>query len=63
MDSETNNLNILTIDGITFRTSGNIVFESVEDNPFHLAQSQLLEKIDALMENGMQMLMKKFKKR
>jgi hypothetical protein len=53
--------NKLTLDGITFKTSGNIVFKDSDENPFLLAQSPLLEKMDGFLEHGMQMLFKKIK--
>ncbi|KPJ68924.1 hypothetical protein AMJ44_05120 [candidate division WOR-1 bacterium DG_54_3] len=53
--------NKLTLDGITFKTSGNILFKDSKENPFLLAQSTLLEKVDGLLEHGMQMLFKKIK--
>jgi hypothetical protein len=51
--------NSITIDGVTFKTSGNIVFSDDEDNPFYLAQSSLLEQFDGYLENGMQQFLKK----
>lgn len=51
--------NIITVEGVIFKTSGNIVFSDTEENPFYLAQSSLLEKIDGCLENGMQQLLQK----
>ena len=53
--------NKLTLDGITFKTSGNILFKDSDDNPFLLAQSPLLEKMDGFLEHGMQLFLKKIK--
>lgn len=53
--------NKITLDGVTFKTSGNILFTDSEDNPFCLAQSALLEKMDGFLEHGMQILFKKLK--
>jgi hypothetical protein len=58
-DNEKPATTIITVDGVTFKTSGNIVFSDPEENPFHLAQSSLLEKIDGYLENGMQQFLKK----
>lgn len=52
--------NILILDGITFKTSGNIVFEEGEAS-YYLAESPLLEKIDGIMEHGLQTLLRKLK--
>ena len=60
-DKHENASNTITVDGITFKTSGNIVFSDPEENPYFLAQSSLLEKIDGLLENGMQQFLKKLK--
>ena len=49
----------LTINGVTFKTSGNIVFKDQEDSPFYLAQSSMLENFDGFLENGMQLFLKK----
>ncbi len=53
--------NKLTLDGITYKTSGNIVFSDPEESPFHLAQSALLDQMDDFVEHGMQTLLKKIK--
>jgi predicted heme/steroid binding protein len=53
--------NKLTLDGVIYQTSGNIVFADPEENPFHLAQSALLEQMDDFVEHGMQTLLKKIK--
>lgn len=49
-----------------YRSSGNIDFSEGEDGYFVMAESALLEKVDAaieegILENGMQMLLKKFR--
>ena len=51
--------NTLHLDGMVFKTSGNIQFHDHEENPFFLANSPVLEKMDCFLEHGMQMLMKK----
>lgn len=53
--------NSITLDGITFKTSGNIMFSDPQEIPYHLAQSKLLEKMDGMLEHGMQTLLKKIK--
>jgi hypothetical protein len=53
--------NSLTLNGVTFKTSGNIVFESPEESPYVIAESPLLEKMDGILENGLQMLLKRLK--
>ena len=52
----------LQVDGVTFKTSGNILFDTDEQNPFYLASSQILEKLDCYLEHGMQMLLKRVKR-
>lgn len=49
----------LTLNGVTFKTSGNIVFKDSEDSPFYLAQSSTLNKMDSFLEHGMQLFLKK----
>ncbi|MFC1540724.1 hypothetical protein ACFL37_00380 [Candidatus Margulisiibacteriota bacterium] len=51
--------NTITVDGVTFKTSGNIVFSDDEESPYYLAQSSLLEQFDGYLENGMQQFLKK----
>lgn len=51
--------NTITIEGIVYKTSGNILFADTEEKSFFLAQSDLLESMDALLENGMHSLIKK----
>ncbi len=53
--------NKITLEGVTYKTSGNIVFDKDEDAPYCLAQSSLLKQMDNLLENGMQSLIKKIK--
>ena len=53
--------NKITLEGVTYKTNGNIVFEKDEDAPYHLAQSSLLEQMDDLLENGMLSFVKKIK--
>jgi hypothetical protein len=56
----------LTIGDVTYRTSGNILFsETGENHGYVIAESRLLEKMDAaiqngILDNGMQSLMRKF---
>lgn len=58
---KTENKNTITVDGITFKTSGNIVFSDSTENEFLLAQNSQLDKMENLLENGMQTLLKKIK--
>jgi hypothetical protein len=51
--------NTLHIEGVFYRTSGNIVFSDTEENPFYLAKSAVLDQLDGYLENGMHMLLKK----
>ena len=53
--------NKITLNGITFKTKGNIIFGDSDEKNFHLAQSALLEKMDGVLEHGLQMLLKKIK--
>jgi hypothetical protein len=59
MDFEKLASNVLTLDGIVFKTSGNILFSDSEEGSYYLAQNSRLEKIEGLTENGMNTLMKK----
>ncbi len=58
---DTNYSNTLNLDGITYKTSGNIVFEEDETSSYYLANSPLLENLDCYLEHGMQTLLKKVK--
>jgi hypothetical protein len=51
--------NELTIGNIKFKTSGNIVFEDHQNNPFFLAESNLIDKMDNFLQKGIQMMLKK----
>lgn len=51
----------ITLNGVTFKTGGNIVFKDLDESPFYLAQSSLLEKMDGFLEHGMQLFLKKIK--
>ena len=53
--------NTLTIDGVTFKTSGNITFPESEETHFCIAHSAILDEMNAALENGMHSLMKKCK--
>lgn len=53
--------NKITLDGVTYKTSGNIIFDDSKEIPFYHAQSTLLEKMDGFVEHGMQTLIKKIK--
>ena len=46
----------LTIEGVTYKTGGNIVFA---DSDYYLAQGSQLVQVEGLLEHGMQMLLKK----
>ena len=56
-----NNANSLLLDGVLFKTSGNIVFNDPDESPYYLAEGSHLEKIEGMLEHGMQMLLKKIK--
>ncbi|MEE8637851.1 MAG: hypothetical protein V3T21_02285 [Candidatus Margulisiibacteriota bacterium] len=60
-DNTDKSKNSITLEGVTYKTSGNIVFGDHQENPYHLAQSGLLEKMDGMLEHGMQTLLKKIK--
>lgn len=54
----------LTINGITYKTSGNILFCESEEDGYIIAESPLLDKVDraiqeGILENGMQTLLRK----
>lgn len=55
--------NTLNLDGIVYKTSGNILFHKDEEDVFITAQSSLLDNIDGILENGMLTVMRKLKKR
>jgi len=48
--------NKLTVGDLTFKTSGNIIFEDEENGSYFLAESNILKKADNFLENGIQML-------
>ncbi|OGC25412.1 hypothetical protein A2291_00720 [candidate division WOR-1 bacterium RIFOXYB2_FULL_42_35] len=54
--------NTLTLNGVVYKTSGNILFHNEEGDVFVTAQSDLLEHIDGIMEDGMMTLMRKLKR-
>ncbi|MBN2058162.1 MAG: hypothetical protein JW782_05155 [Candidatus Saganbacteria bacterium] len=51
----------ITINGVTFKTSGNIVFQDGEENAYYLAEPSKLDQLEGMLEHGMQMLLKKVK--
>ena len=53
--------NILTLQGLTFKTGGNIVFDESEGNTYYLAESSTLENYHEALENGLQSFLKKIK--
>jgi len=53
--------NIITINGVTFKTQGNIVFSGSEDEHYILAEGSHLEQMEGMLEHGMQTLLKKVK--
>ena len=59
MDFENSGSNVLTLEGLVFKTNGNILFSDSDDCPYHIAQNSRLEKIEGLLENGMSSLLKK----
>lgn len=50
--------NKLTVGDVTFKTSGNIIFEEEENGSYFLAESSILKKPDNFIENGIQMLIR-----
>lgn len=55
---------VVTVNGTTYRTSGNILFSIEED--YYLAENSMLNKLEnavqrGILENGMQSLMKRLK--
>jgi hypothetical protein len=54
--------NQITVNGLTFKTGGNIVFSDTDDSAYFLAEGSQLDKMEGLLEHGMQMLLKKIKK-
>jgi len=58
---KTENNNTITVEGITFKTSGNIVFSDSTESEYLLAQNSQLDKMENLLENGMHTLLKKLK--
>ena len=57
-----NTSNTLNLDGKIYKTSGNIVFCDNDQDCYIIAQSTLLDDFDGILENGMQTLLKKFKR-
>ena len=53
--------NIITLEGVTFKTSGNIIFQDAEEASYFLAQSSVLEKMEGVLEHGLQILLRKAK--
>lgn len=53
--------NCLTLNGMVFKTGGNIVFETSEETSYVIAQSPLLDKMDGILEDGLQQLLKRIK--
>lgn len=51
--------NTLTLEGITFRTSGNILFQDSAESEFFLAESPMLKKLDSFLEHGMEIFMRR----
>jgi len=56
--------NSLTLNGVTYKTGGNIVFSDQAEGNYILAASPMLDNVDkaiekGILENGMQMLMRK----
>ncbi len=55
-DSSRKKTNKITVGDLTFKTSGNIIFEEDEGGSYFMAQSSILKKSDNFLENGIQML-------
>ncbi len=53
--------NTLKLNGIIYKTSGNIVFQDPENNKYIHAESKLAEDMDDFIQNGMQAFLKKIK--
>lgn len=53
--------NTIILNGVIFKTGGNIVFKDLDESPFYLAQSSILEKMECFLEQGMQLFLKKIK--
>ena len=51
--------NTILIEGVTYKTSGNILFADSEEKSYFLAQSDLLENMNTLLENGIHGFLKK----
>ena len=54
-------LNTIVVDGVIFRTGGNILFGDPAETPYYLAEGSKLEKIEGIVEHGWQTLLKKLK--
>lgn len=61
MENTPKEKNILTLQGLTFKTGGNIVFDESEGNSYYLAESTSLENYQESLENGLQSFLKKIK--
>ena len=58
--------NCLTLNGVLYKTTGNIIFSDCEEGDYFIAESSLLDKIDkaiqdGILENGMGALVRKLK--
>ena len=66
MTSSEGKTDSITINGVTYKTAGNILFASEKEGDYLLAESTLLNKLDEVakkdfLENGMHSLLKRFK--
>ena len=51
----------ITLNGVTYKTNGNIVFDGQLEDEYFIAESTTLDNIDSYLEHGMQTLLKKVK--
>jgi hypothetical protein len=60
------NSSCLTLNGLVYKTSGNILFYETDETYYFMAESPMLEKIDqaiegGILQNGMCAFLKKLK--
>lgn len=63
-EKKNSNTNCLTIGDVIYKTAGNILFSDGEEDPYFLAESPVLEKMEkaiqvGILENGMQTFLRK----
>ena len=52
---------VITIGDTTFKTGGNIVFGDTTESPYVIASNPMLSKMEAYLEHGIDVLMKRIK--